>query len=288
MRTLILAMIMCSVTSIEVAVSECPRCPHCDRASMSFMFRMRYCKFTLQKAAPLSNEEFRHSAAVQVQQLLSKVLDQDHIMPLITDVVLRKIANPSSPLVLHFAGDHGVGKTHTANLISLATSLWCKTSNGCETGDNLLIIGGSSFQGIEPVAARQYITSVLARHAATYPNGIVLVNDLSAVDPEIAKIFIPLFGREDSYLEIPEVNLRLFTVIVTTDLGKGGRSRGKSIDELNAMVTAEFRSQYSGMAGSMLRTFNFLPVSISGASSICEHSCSQIADAPDIETIAAV
>ena len=184
----ILALIA-SVTGLGELCAPLPRCrqsysPSCARfsaGSYSWGYEMEWWGREAEDAAR------------RLQERLGSIRGQDHAIPQIMNAVLGKMHDPSSPLVLQFSGDNGVGKSYTAEQISLALSLRC--GNDCSKGDNMLIIGGTAYKGLELGEARKMIFARIREHAQLFPHGIILVNDIQSMDPELVVALTPLFGR---------------------------------------------------------------------------------------------
>ncbi|CCW66684.1 unnamed protein product [Phytomonas sp. Hart1] len=113
-----------------------------------------------------------------------------------------------------------------------------------------------------------------------FPRGVVLIDDLTAMDPGLVAALAPLFGRgthfpeqlyphyaeddpkgnnhrERSEREAPPVSQLL--VFITTDLGKQGRTRGKSLQEIEQMVRGSFVGLYGALLPAYTHTFAYLP-----------------------------
>lgn len=214
-----------SSSTVYADLSVCPRCPLCSRVGTSVALRLRYCNgyapFVMSalrlfssaranaaarypKELPFASDaDVRKQALQDLRELLtSRVVGQSHVTSTLEEVVRRKLAYPREPIVLHFAGDNGVGKTHTARLLSQALSLRCAADRDvCEAGDNLLLISGTGFDGVSLAQARRRVVRQITRHMRDYPHGIVLIDDLTAMDPALVKALAPLFGRDDYFPE---------------------------------------------------------------------------------------
>jgi hypothetical protein len=217
--------------------SLCPRCPLCDRPQTSFLTRLKYCHRKTSYALSLfshgkselavaatqrtgtSHREqrqryplelpFATDDAVRAQcmrdvaeLLVSRVRGQPQVVTPLLEVLRRKLAFPREPVVVHLAGDNGVGKTHTARLVSQALSLRCAVDRDvCDAGDNLLTIAGTGFDGMSVSEARARIVGQVMAHVAHYPHGVVLIDDLTAMDPALVTALAPLFGRASHFVE---------------------------------------------------------------------------------------
>ncbi|CBZ24238.1 conserved hypothetical protein [Leishmania mexicana MHOM/GT/2001/U1103] len=215
--------------------SLCPRCPLCSRQGTPIKEWLKYCHTTSgyiislfswgtsalagKQRTGLSNREqrqlyplelpFATDDAVRRQcmrdmqdLLLARVRGQPQVVIPLLDVLRRKLAYPREPVVVHLAGDNGVGKTHTARLVSQALSLRCASDRDvCDAGDNLLTIAGTGFDGLSVAEARQRIIGQIIAHTDRYPHGVVLIDDLTAMDPSLVSALAPLFGRAAHFPE---------------------------------------------------------------------------------------
>ncbi|ESL11705.1 hypothetical protein TRSC58_00538 [Trypanosoma rangeli SC58] len=252
----------------EVVEWHCPRCPICAVRGTPLLLHLRYCVLTSLPAALVrqefafsKHEALRHRVLNDVEELLfTRVAGQEHVKKAILEAVRRKLSYPEDPLVLHFAGDNGVGKTHTARLLSLATSLRCASSHPmCDAGDNMLIISGTGFDGMPIADARLRIMQRITAHQKAYPHGIVLLDDLTAMHPKLVAALAPLLGRAERFEEQPEgtPSLAKLLVVVTTDFGQEGRTWGKSMAEVEQMVRDEFSGLYGTLVSAFTRTMLF-------------------------------
>lgn len=150
-----------------------------------------------------TDDAVRRQCMRDVQDLLlSRVRGQPQVVTPLLDVLRRKLAYPREPVVVHLAGDNGVGKTLTARLVSQALSLRCATDRDvCDAGDNLLTIAGTGFDGLTVAEARRRIVAQVMSHLERFPHGVVLVDDLTAMDPALVTALAPLFGRARHFPE---------------------------------------------------------------------------------------
>ncbi|EPY28450.1 hypothetical protein STCU_05125 [Strigomonas culicis] len=283
--------------------SLCPAGPICSRAHTPFALKFKYCNkvtsfftsffgggggggkidfrhFPLQLPFATDTAMRQLAKAGLEHLLLMRLIGQDHLQQELLDVLFKKLYFPATPLVLHLAGDNGVGKSYTAKLISLALSLRCGADGdgGCEAGDALLTISGTAYDN-EPVAlARARIVEQVTDFSTRHPHGVVLLDDVTAMDPELVRSLAPLLGRaayfsdqlfenatapdsaaEPRLLRRLGPSLRHLLVIVTTDFGKQGRTVGLTTSEIRAMVLEEFSALYGSLLPAYTRTFIYVP-----------------------------
>ena len=271
------------------AFDMCPKVPYCEHANSPIPRSLRL-KCTaewllrkmpsfMRKAIPVdtsdgaatashsviaSSSELRRMAILQLEDLVARIQGQDHAIPSIVNLIRTKLESPSDPLILQFAGDHGVGKTALAKLISLSLSLWSasgwRPGQDGTYGDNMLIVSGSGYAGLTKADARKYIVPKILQHAKQHPFGIILIDDMTAMEPEVVDCLQPLFGRSEHFPEEPTVDLRKLIVILTTDFGKQGLTQNKSPSEISAMVDEQFGNTYGIYANAKVHTFPFLPM----------------------------
>ncbi|KAH9586381.1 hypothetical protein LSM04_008754 [Trypanosoma melophagium] len=267
---------------------KCPTSPFCSKSSAPVWTKLKYCLFSsiplakIRQELPFAKSDAARRIAMEnVEELLfTHVVGQDHITHTIAEAMRRKMASPGNPLVLHFAGDNGVGKTHTARLLSLAMSLHCAPARPqCDVGDNMLVISGTSFDGLDIADARKSIVKRITAHQRHYPHGIVLIDDLTAMHPKLVVALAPLFGRAERFDEQPESgpSLAQLTVVITTDFGQQGRTWGKTIVEVEQMVREEFAGLYGTLVPAFARTMVFVALTQQSAEEMVRKAAAGLA-----------
>ncbi|CAD2220385.1 hypothetical protein AGDE_00686 [Angomonas deanei] len=305
-----------------LASQACPAPPLCEGSRLSAA-HIKYCnplsatavrffRFTTNKLssavshAPHTKTEYRplqlpfptdavirKNAKRNVEEYLKNYLaGQEHLLSPITRLVQYKVDHPTEPLVLHLAGDNGVGKTFTAKLISLALSLYCgaegRDTLPCAHGDALLIVACSSLRTLPVAQAREIVVTQVLEFAVVHPHGVVLLDDLSALHPELIQGLSPLFGRAPYFPEqlLKEdkkeklVSLSNLLVIITTDFGKQGVTIGKSLDEIKALVDKDFASLYGSLLTAHIYTFPYLAFNEQMGMEMIRHKISQLSCVP--------
>lgn len=255
------------------SLSECPPPPLCENKNSTFMQKV-WCRV----GDPFARNSGNYATMVKDRMqffMARNLIGQEHLTSKILSDVAQKIRRPSEPLILHFAGDNGVGKTTTAELISAAMSFRCHKANTghyCSIGEEALSLSGTNYHGMSVENFRKSMVPQVLEFAKRFPFGVVILNDLTELDPQHVAVLMPLLGRSHYFSEDlkQEVDLRRLLVIVTTDFGKQGRTRGKSIADLHQMVEDEVRSSFGTLAGSHLRTYAFVPATIVAAREIAK------------------
>ncbi|ORC85936.1 uncharacterized protein TM35_000311220 [Trypanosoma theileri] len=267
---------------------KCPSSPFCSKGNAPLWTKLKYCLFSsiplakIRQELPFATSDAARRIAMEnVEELLfTHVVGQDHVTHAIAEAIRQKMASPGDPLVLHFAGDNGVGKTHTARLLSLALSLRCAQARPqCDVGDNMLVISGTSFDELDITEARQSIVRRITAHQRYYPHGIILIDDLTAMHPKLVAALAPLFGRAERFNEQPEngPSLAQLTVVVTTDFGQQGRTWGKSVVEIEQMVRVDFAGLYGTLVPAFARTMVFVSLSQQSAEEMVRKAAAALA-----------
>lgn len=257
-------------------ISTCPSLPLCSHGSPSLLFKLRHC--FLSAETPFRDPAFRKQLLENLHELLIEVQGQSHVIPVVYGAVLKKLQRLDERVILHFAGDHGVGKTLVARLISLAWSLRCAAgaeqrgaTNGrhsCSHGDAMLIISGTGYDGLPIQTSRKMIVDSISKHAQRHPHGIVLIDDLTAMHPDLVLAISSILGRSSTFAEAPHVDLEKLFVIVTTDFGTEGKTRNKTLPEIQEMVIGEFSTTFGSFTGSFMQVVPFVPLTPEAARNI--------------------
>ncbi|KAK7198936.1 hypothetical protein NESM_000860600 [Novymonas esmeraldas] len=255
-----------TVPRADTAAPCCPEPPLCARRDLTGRERLS-CAMWSTPLSPASST-YRQYAVSRLTRYVAESVRGQSVAPSVVERVRYKLAHIHEPMVLHFAGDNGVGKTRLAELISLALGQRCGDAL-CSIGDTTLVLSGTGYDGMTVAEFRKAVVPVVVRHAQRHPsNGVVIVNELTSLDPGKVRVLSPLLGRGTDFPEHPGVSVARLLVILTTDFGREGRTRGKSLAEMRAFISDEFAELYSKEATSFVRTFPFLPISVSTAGEI--------------------
>lgn len=257
--------------------ANCPLCtepPLCASPRRSLLARVR-CAI---QRFPLSPRGDRYGRYVRhrLYSLGPQMVKGSYAVDAVVKSVERKLRHRSEPMVLHFAGDNGVGKTRLAQVVSLAMGMRCGNDE-CTLGDSTLELSGTSYDGLSTSEFRQAIVPVIAKHATLFPdNGVVVLNDLSALSPDKVRVLLPLFGRGDAFPEFRAVPMSRLLVLITTDFGREGRTRGKSLQEMQQLINEEFSALYTHWSTSYVYSFPFLPISLDTAQEIARMAVGEL------------
>ncbi|KAL7701445.1 hypothetical protein N2W54_004786 [Lotmaria passim] len=244
----------------------CPAPPLCHQQTRTLHQRV-VCAVGGSPLHPYSNE-FHRYVLTRLSHFVEESIKGQLMAPAVLEFVRYKLHHPYEPMVLHFAGDNGVGKTRLAELVSLAYGQRCGDEL-CSTGDSTLVLSGTGYDGLTTTEFRTLIVRLVTQHAQLHPrNGVVVLNELSSLEPEKVRVLLPLLGRARAFPERPDVPISTQLVIITTDFGREGRTRGKSLSEMRSFIDSEFKDLYSAQSASHVRTLPFLPISLDTAAAI--------------------
>jgi ATP-dependent Clp protease ATP-binding subunit ClpA len=248
---LTLLMTMAAVTvSASVQCEQCPMCSH---------------QWSLSCALGYAEPRAADRSAVKrcLQSMLEDgLVGQPEAMRAINRLLQMKLDNPERPTILHFAGDNGVGKTHSAFLISRSMSLRLASDNlgGWNRRGDLLLSIPTAFVGMPLEEARRAIVGQIVQHLTTYPAGIILIDDIQNLREEHFQLLSPLLGRGAPYFpEAPKVQLNRATVILTSDFGKAGRTHGLSDEDLKLLAEDALREAFDHIDLRAVSTIPFKP-----------------------------
>lgn len=252
----------------------CPALPLCAQSTRTFAQRVR-CSVG-RRPLDVTAREYRQYVSARLQRSVSQSMRGQLLAPSVLELVRYKLSHPFEPMVLHFAGDNGVGKTRLAELISLAYAQRCG-DEACSVGDSTLVLSGTGYDGLTTAEFRKAVVDLVTRHAQDHPrDGVIIINELSSLDPSKVRVLLPLLGRASEFPEHPEVKLSTQLVILTTDFGREGRTRGKSLSEMRSFIDSEFAELYSAQSASYVRTLPFLPISLETAAAIARVSVTEL------------
>lgn len=255
------------MTTADTATMWCPEEPLCASRRLTLYGYLR-CRLTRYPLS-LDSASYRAYVAHRLHQLGTRRVKGWHGHRQVHELIRRTLHHADAPrLVLHFAGDNGVGKTRMAEVISLALAQRCGNA-GCTVGDSTLELSGSSFDGLSVAEFRAMVIPLVVQHVRRFPRcGVVILNDLSALEPAKVRVLLPLLGRATFFPEHPTVSLNSQIVLITTDFGREGRTQGMSLTEMRTFIKWEFQELYGVEADSMVHTLPFLPISLTTASAI--------------------
>lgn len=177
----------------------------------------------------------------RIEEELQKVVGQDIAVNSVKRAFSRHTY--SSPMVLHLAGDNGVGKTLTMTL--LASSL---LHNGVES-DCFLSVEGELYSGTELVRdlmGEKFLRAILLQ-LTRCENSVICIDDVQKMDPGIVSRLSPLLEKgfiHDPALGVVKANQAIF--IFASDFHEEGLTRSVSYRGLVEMVRMETERYWSG------------------------------------------
>eukprot|EP00667_Euglena_gracilis_P014436 EG_transcript_14953 len=163
---------------------------------------------------------------------------QDYVVEQVAGLLSLRMGEWDKPLNLHFAGDNGVGKTWLAKIVSMALSTRASTVfHGA--GTNFLQVDLQRYSHLDKSAdpsslqaARADLLSQVRDFLRTCPRGVVLVDELEELHPQVATALAPILKGNP----IGGVPTRSATFIMTSDFGREGAVRGLSREEVRREV----------------------------------------------------
>jgi ATP-dependent Clp protease ATP-binding subunit ClpA len=273
---MLMRVLVCAVVLVFAAVhgKDCGRCPLCEKESWGRLS----CAIRSRSPRASDRPDIKRCLAHMVGHTL---IGQDAAVETVVAQVTHKLTQPGTALVLHFAGDNGVGKTLMAYTISLALSLRRADVCGsvaCAFGDQLMSLSGPGLQALSDDAVRDVIVQRVTAHLRKYPSGIVLIDDAQVIPPKAFRALAPLLGAGHVFPDHPDVPLNQALVILTTDFGREGRTRSVVDEaELLKLIHEEMAAAYENADVKTMRTVPFLPLGTEDAIRVFD---SLVANAP--------
>lgn len=246
------------VVLVAWVIAAPPVVPYCESKGYLDVGLYKYCKFTNSYWATSSYQQY---ALKMLNIALDRLKGKASQVEQLRNLLSLKIQRPDAPLMIHIAGDNGVGKSLTASLVSLAMSRFYKNSL-CDEGDGLIRIAGTSYDGLDIFAARSSIMTLLKKHVASHPYGIVVVDDINQMSPALVRAISSLFGKggDDSNDALTKDQVARLTIFITSDLGREGRTQGKMESEVHLIVEDELKHHYGQLDMAMFNTFVYMPL----------------------------
>ncbi|CAD2219720.1 hypothetical protein AGDE_00047 [Angomonas deanei] len=244
-------------------VNDCQMRPVCSSDRLGWHNRF-LCKL---KTKPMREDAYTMYAASRLERVCrARTIGQPSL-----EYILARVKNcveyDNGPCVLHFAGDNGVGKSSTAEAISLALGVRCGNP-ACTVGDTTLRLSGQAYNGLGVGEFRHLIQKSITAHLHKFDRGVIIIDEFSSLSQEKVEVLLPLLGRADYFPERSDVSLRRAIVLLTSDLGKEGRTRGKMVAEVEALITQEFKEIFKNVSTSFIDVFAFFPISLNVAAEI--------------------
>lgn len=266
-----LTVVRTSFSSYESLASKDSKCalpPLCDSPYLTKRGKLFCILFT--NPLPFDSSLYQRYARNRLEYIEKFFVFGQPAVKDILALIQQKLRRPYEPMILHFAGDNGVGKTRMAQAISLSLGQRCHRSThySCDYGDSTIEFSGSSYVGYSLESFRRDVVRKIIVHVKEFPIGVVVINEFSSLSREQTHVLLPLLGRGSAFPEDSTADLRGQLVILTTDLGSEGRTRGKKRSEIELLVHSEFRDLYSDLAVSYMHTSVFLPVDLDVAEEI--------------------
>eukprot|EP01132_Coremiostelium_polycephalum_P004907 gene4907-6118_t len=189
----------------------------------------------------------------------------DHIArTLLKNALLRKIKNPNEKLVIHSAGDNGLGKTLTARLFS---RVLFENGEGIKGDGEFLVIGeeyrtSDTLNSDSTEFSKTRLWNRIVNQLMYIPNSVIIIDEIQKFHPTVLlslepfldgqTISVPVNSRDlDDTKNHIKIDTSMATFILTSDFEKEGMTSGMSMDDLKEMIVLFFQSIY-GNFGSKL------------------------------------
>jgi ATP-dependent Clp protease ATP-binding subunit ClpA len=261
LHKIVVVLLLLTLASWARGAVECAQCPICDRP-WGF-WKVTHAWVCRWGRAELPKSEVQTAKRCLKDMLQDSVVGQKDATERVLRLMVEKLDHPARRLVMHFAGDNGVGKSLVANTISLAVSLRQAGGAGDEGqghGNAMRVLSAPGLAAMDVAASRTAIVAQVTQHLRRHPHGIILIDDAQALSPDHFKLLAPLLGSGDSFPDAPDVRLDTCTVILISDFGKEGRTRALAPSEIEAAVHDDMSRAYEHADTKLMKTIVFLPL----------------------------
>ncbi|KAF2073256.1 hypothetical protein CYY_005418 [Polysphondylium violaceum] len=167
-------------------------------------------------------------------------------------LLLRKLLHPDEPIVIHLAGDHGLGKTLSSKLFS---RVLFKSGSEVE-GDGLFLISGEDYKIVSDVDVkkkielqREKLFNAIAAQLSQCSYSVIVIDEIQKVHKDILSVLEPFFDGQPIFYHkttgaTHKIESSKATYIMTSDFEKQGMA-SKSASEIKELVSLFFKSFYS-------------------------------------------
>ncbi|EGG20501.1 hypothetical protein DFA_00362 [Cavenderia fasciculata] len=160
---------------------------------------------------------------------------QENATNVLYNVMTRKIVNPYTPTVILSAGDHGVGKTSSARIMS---KVLFKVQKNDLDGDGQLLVDSESYKKVTKGDeasirnARNQLKNRILEQLAGCPQSVIILDEIQKIHPLVLSVLEPFFEG----LDVDGVPTNQAIYILTSDFEKEGVTRDKPLDELIHLI----------------------------------------------------
>ena len=175
--------------------------------------------------------------------LESNIVGQEHAINVIVDALQSQ--DRTKPIVFHFAGDNGVGKTHTAKIVGKA--LFAVRNVATNLYKGMLYLRGNRFCNKEHSDAehREEILRQVVTHLSRCPNAVIVFDEAELPSKNVMQVFEEILdGDELSYGGIDaSTNSAIFILI--SDFGVEGVTEGMTLEKIEERIDQDTRETWT-------------------------------------------
>eukprot|EP01133_Synstelium_polycarpum_P011941 gene11941-13916_t len=217
----------------------------------------------------------------------SHVLAQESAQQIVRNAIAQKITQPNNPTVLMLTGDHGLGKTSTARLIS--KSLFRLPGANDIEGDGILLVHGEDFKRVKKgneaavSKSRDLLREKIAEQLFACPDSVIVLDEIQKIHPLILSVLEPFFEGLPTTHNKMSIQTNKAIYVLTSDFERAGTTVDKTLEELKELTITNAKLIYQDFKLMNLVTHivPFMPLTQGKAASlfvdrITAHMCNNL------------
>ena len=184
----------------------------------------------------------------QMHQFLEKhIFGQEYALNITTSAIEHMTMD--APLVLHFAGDNGAGKTYTSKLIGEVLFSVKDARSGLYKG--VLQFRGNQFtlnantQELYPEKVEEFKSDIrrrVVRQLNRCPRSLIVFDEAELPSPEVMQVFEELIDGDHIEFESITASSNEAIFIFISDFGMEGITEGMTMDEVVERISQDMRN----------------------------------------------